>query len=70
MKHSKDRHILFETLWHPFKISIHGQGLSKKGLGFQDEQAYECCMVSNVEVTDTKDDYLVEESSEDHLIKI
>ncbi|XP_039118805.1 uncharacterized protein LOC120254858 [Dioscorea cayenensis subsp. rotundata] len=69
LKHSKDRHILFDRLWRLFKITMQGQGLSKKGLGFQDEQVYECRMVSAVEGSDTRDEDPVEEVSDNHLVK-
>lgn len=46
-----------------------GQGLSKRGLVFQDEQVYECSAVSSIDASDIKDDDTIEEASKDHHVK-
>lgn len=48
---------------------MQGQALSKKGLRFEDEQVYECFMVSAINASNTKDKDLVEEASDDQPLK-
>lgn len=65
-KHSKDRHLLFERIWHPLQIGVQGQDLSKKGLGYQDIQVYNYHMVLTVDTSNRKDEDLTEDVPIDH----
>ena len=65
-KHLKCRHFLFERLWHTFKSAMQGQSLSKRGLGFQDGQVYECHMMSAIDVSDRGEDDPSEDAANDH----
>ena len=69
MKHSNNRHLLFERFWHPFKSVVQSQGLNKRGLGFQNRQVCECHMVSVVNASDGKKEYLIKDAANDHLTK-
>ena len=68
-KHTKGKHFLFERLWHPFKSAMQGQSLSKRGLGFQDRQVYECCMMAAINVSDRGEEDPSEDVANDHPTK-
>ena len=48
---------------------MQGQGLNKKGLGFQDRQVYECRMMSAIDELDRSKEDPIEDAISDHLTK-
>ena len=48
---------------------MQGQSLSKKGLGFQDRQAYECRVMLAIDASDRREEDLIEDAANDHPTK-
>ena len=48
---------------------MQGQSLSKRGLGFQDRQVYECCMMAAINVSDRGEEDPSEDVANDHPTK-